>query len=156
MSWWTAVVSGVKAALGIGASAAAGASGNPIAAVTAGAGAVSEVSKTAREAGRSATERAIAKEKAANDEAIDEAVKKARGGAALLLGGLLLAVSAGCASAPSRDSVPTSGNVGRLLARPDFDPAARAAPEWVRDSLKTVNSLESDLQRERTRASQVQ
>ena len=154
MSWWTTVVSGLKGALGIGASAAAGASGNPIAAVTAGAGAVSEVSKAAREAGRGATERAIAKEKAANDQAIDEAVKKATGGAVLLLG-ILLLLSAGCASAPSRDSAPSSGNVERLLGRPDFDPAAKAAPEWVRDSLKTVNSLEADLQRERARANQV-
>lgn len=151
MSWWTTVVSGLKAALGIGASAAAGASGNPIAAVAAGAGAVSEVSKAAREAGRGATERAIAKEKAANDLAIDEAVKKATVAALLLM----LLLGTGCASVPSRDSATSSGNVERLLARPDFDPAAKAAPEWVRDSLKTVNSLEVDLQRERARANEV-
>ena len=149
---WASLVAAVKAALGIGASAAAGASGNPIAAVTAGAGAVSEVSKAAREAGRGATERAIAKEKAANDLTIDEAVKKATGAAMLLV----LLLGAGCASAPSRDSAPSSGNVARLLSRPDFDPAAKAAPEWVRDSLKTVNSLEADLQRERARGNRVQ
>ncbi|MFZ4695796.1 MAG: hypothetical protein ACOYMV_11780 [Verrucomicrobiia bacterium] len=151
MSWWTSI----KAVLGFGASAAGGATGNPLAAVTAGAQMVTEVSRTAREASRGATERGIGAEKEKNDTAIDEAVKRATGGTLLLLGGLLLAFSMGCASVPPRDSGMSTGNVGRLLARPDFDPAAKAAPEWVRDSLKTVNSLEADLQRERARSNQV-
>lgn len=151
MSWWTSI----KAVLGFGASAAGGAAGNPLAAATAGAQMVTEVSKTAREASRGATERGIGAEKEKNDTAIDEAVKKATGGAALLLAGLLLASCAGCASAPARDSGLSTGNVQRLLGRDDFEPAAKAAPEWVRDSLKTVNSLEADLQRERARSNQV-
>lgn len=38
-------------------------------------------------------------------------------------------------------------NSKRLLARPDFPQAAQAAPEWVRDSLKTINALELELER---------
>lgn len=35
----------------------------------------------------------------------------------------------------------------RLIARPDFTDAARAAPLWVDDALKTINRLEHDLER---------
>jgi hypothetical protein len=38
-------------------------------------------------------------------------------------------------------------NAERLIARPDFRAAAQAAPEWCRDALKTINQLESDLER---------
>ena len=33
-------------------------------------------------------------------------------------------------------------NSARLMARPDFEAATIAAPEWVRDALKTINELE--------------
>ena len=96
------------------------------------------------------------KEKEREARQNDAAIKKAtQTGAALLAAGLLALSCLGCASAPSRDSGLSSGNVGRLLARTDFPDAAKAAPEWTRDSLKTVNSLEADLQRERARANQV-
>lgn len=36
----------------------------------------------------------------------------------------------------------------RLIARPDFADAARAAPLWVDDALKTINRLEHDLERQ--------
>jgi hypothetical protein len=29
------------------------------------------------------------------------------------------------------------------MARPDFEAAALAAPEWCRDALKTINELEA-------------
>ena len=38
-------------------------------------------------------------------------------------------------------------NSKRLMARPDFPAAATAAPEWVRDSLKTINLLEHGLEK---------
>jgi hypothetical protein len=38
-------------------------------------------------------------------------------------------------------------NSQRLMARQDFPQAASAAPEWVRDSLKTINALELELER---------
>ncbi len=156
MSWWTTIKEGAKTALGIGGAAVSGASGNPIAAVTAGAQSLTAMGNAVREGGRAATEREIHKEADENDGTIDAAIKKAtQTGAALLAAGLLAFSCLGCASAPSRDSGLSSGNVGRLLARPDFPDAAKAAPEWTRDSLKTVNSLEADLQRERARANQV-
>ena len=37
-------------------------------------------------------------------------------------------------------------NAERLMNRPDFQPAAQAAPEWVRDALKTINALEEQLE----------
>jgi hypothetical protein len=33
------------------------------------------------------------------------------------------------------------------MARPDFQQAAKAAPEWCRDALKTINALEAELER---------
>lgn len=158
MGLWTSI----KSLLGFGASAAGSAAGGAAlggipGAVEAGATAVSEVSKGVREAGRNATERAIAKEQESNEAAIDAAIRKAtQNSAALglicLLGAFLLA---GCSSVPSRAYGQPTGNVERLLARPDFDAAAKAAPEWTRDSLKTVNGLEAELQRERARANHV-
>ena len=38
-------------------------------------------------------------------------------------------------------------NAARLIARPDFDAARAAAPEWARDALKTINNLEYELER---------
>jgi len=55
---------------------------------------------------------------------------------------LTSAVSAGCVSVPVR-----LDNSARLIARPDFSAAAHAAPEWCRDALKTINALESQLER---------
>jgi len=34
-------------------------------------------------------------------------------------------------------------NSQRLMARPDFEAAVLAAPEWCRDALKTINELEA-------------
>jgi hypothetical protein len=47
----------------------------------------------------------------------------------------------GCAhkSATPLDNTPA------LIARPDFAPAAVAAPEWVRDALKTIAALEYEV-----------
>lgn len=151
MSVWTAIRDFFA---GFGGSAA---TGGVLPTVKSGADAVHAVSDGIREGNRNATEAANKKESAANDAAIDAAIRKATGnGAALAFICLLAAFSVvGCASAPSRDHCPATGNVGRLLARPDFDAAAKAAPEWARDSLKTVNSLEADLQRERARANHV-
>lgn len=38
-------------------------------------------------------------------------------------------------------------NSRRLMARPDADQARQAAPEWVRDAMKTINALESEIER---------
>ena len=40
----------------------------------------------------------------------------------------------------------TLENSARLRARSDFPTAAMAAPEWVRDALKTINALEYRLE----------
>ena len=40
----------------------------------------------------------------------------------------------------------TLENSARLRARPDFPAATMAAPEWVRDALKTINALEYRLE----------
>ncbi len=37
-------------------------------------------------------------------------------------------------------------NSRRLMDRPDFNDAALAAPEWVKDALKTINALEEQLE----------
>lgn len=55
---------------------------------------------------------------------------------------LSLVLCAGCVSAPVR-----LNNSARLIARPDFQTAAQAAPEWCRDALKTINQLEHQLER---------
>lgn len=54
-----------------------------------------------------------------------------------LLAVLLVASLTGCVSAPVK-----LDNAARLIARPDFDAARKAAPEWCRDALKTINQLE--------------
>lgn len=58
---------------------------------------------------------------------------------------LIVAVAccAGCASVPKRDAT------AALIARPDFRPAAAAAPEWVRAALREITALEAELQRKR-------
>lgn len=38
-------------------------------------------------------------------------------------------------------------NSARLIARPDFEAARLASPEWCRDALKTINSLELEIER---------
>lgn len=53
---------------------------------------------------------------------------------------LVLWLTNGCATVRLNNS-------HRLIARPDFPVAARAAPEWVRDALKTINALEYELER---------
>ena len=47
----------------------------------------------------------------------------------------------GCTTAP------TLNNSDRLMARPDFDIVRRAAPEWARDALHTINKLEHTIER---------
>ena len=37
-------------------------------------------------------------------------------------------------------------NSQRLINRADFPQAVEAAPEWVRDALKTINKLEEELE----------
>ena len=37
-------------------------------------------------------------------------------------------------------------NSERLIARPDFEQAVRAAPDWVRDALLTINKLEETIE----------
>ncbi len=39
-------------------------------------------------------------------------------------------------------------NAKRLIARPDFEQAKTAAPEWCRDALKTINNLEYEIERQ--------
>ena len=39
-------------------------------------------------------------------------------------------------------------NAQRLIARPDFEDAKTAAPEWCRDALKTINNLEYEIERQ--------
>lgn len=39
-------------------------------------------------------------------------------------------------------------NAQRLIARPDFEQAKAAAPEWCRDALKTINNLEYEIERQ--------
>lgn len=39
-------------------------------------------------------------------------------------------------------------NAQRLIARPDFEQAKTAAPEWCRDALKTINNLEYEIERQ--------
>lgn len=55
---------------------------------------------------------------------------------------LTLLLTAGCASEHLR-----LDNSKRLTERPDFPQAAQAAPEWVRDSLKTINALEAEIEK---------
>lgn len=43
---------------------------------------------------------------------------------------------------------PRMENSQRLMQREDFPTAAQAAPEWVRDALKTINGLEYELERQ--------
>lgn len=57
---------------------------------------------------------------------------------------VLLLIS-GCAST-SRINSSSSGNVERLISRPDALVAKKAAPEWCRDALMTINSLEYNIQ----------
>jgi hypothetical protein len=53
---------------------------------------------------------------------------------------LIAGTMAGCASV-------RHDNAARLIKRADFDAARAAAPEWCRDALKTINTLEYELER---------
>ena len=55
---------------------------------------------------------------------------------------LLLLLLTGCATPMVK-----LNNSNRLMERPDFPVAARAAPEWCRDALKTINELEYEIER---------
>ena len=65
--------------------------------------------------------------------------------AVLIIAGALMS---GCRT-PGVPEVPMEGNVARLMARPDAETARDAAPDWVRDALKTVLDLETELAKER-------
>ena len=62
--------------------------------------------------------------------------------AALLLWMLLLA---GCQSHSTPLPVTAADNTARLIQRADFPLAARAAPDWCKDALRTITRLETDL-----------
>ena len=51
----------------------------------------------------------------------------------------LILLQAGCLSVKLENSQ-------RLMDRPDFEAAAIAAPEWVKDALKTINELEERIE----------
>ena len=51
----------------------------------------------------------------------------------------LILLQAGCLSAKLENSQ-------RLMDRPDFEAAAIAAPEWVKDALTTINELEERIE----------
>lgn len=57
---------------------------------------------------------------------------------------LLLSPLAGCASLSPAVKL---DNSARLMARPDFQAAKTAAPEWSRDALLTINALELEIER---------
>lgn len=55
---------------------------------------------------------------------------------------LILAASLSGCAAHLTPNYPASGNVGRLMKRPDYAAAKGAAPEFTRDALKTVSDLQ--------------
>lgn len=59
-----------------------------------------------------------------------------------LASAVLALALAGCVSTPLR-----LDHADRLIARPDFQAAAQAAPEWCRDALQTINQLELQIER---------
>lgn len=63
--------------------------------------------------------------------------------ATILLWTLLLQ---GCQHFAKPVHLPTTpeDNSARLIARSDFRPAAQAAPEWVKDALRTITRLETE------------
>ncbi len=58
---------------------------------------------------------------------------------------LILLLASACSSVP-RAPLPSTpeDNSKRLLARPDFRLAALAAPEWVKEALRTITRLETE------------
>lgn len=65
--------------------------------------------------------------------------------AAFLLGSLLTAyclLASSCATRPVQ-----LDNADRLIAHPQFQQAANAAPEFVSEALKTINRLEHEIER---------
>jgi len=65
---------------------------------------------------------------------------------------VLMVVMIGCATLRPPAPVIASQNVQRLQERPDAPEAVKAAPEWVRDALKTINALEGELREEKIRS----
>ena len=51
----------------------------------------------------------------------------------------LILLQVGCLNAKLENSQ-------RLMDRPHFEPAAIAAPDWVKDALKTINELEEQIE----------
>lgn len=43
----------------------------------------------------------------------------------------------------------TPNHVRRLLEHPQFEQAKKAAPDWTKDALGTVNDLQRDLEKEK-------
>lgn len=157
MGFFSILWAGIKGFFGFGGSAVGGAAtGGVLPALQAGAALGKATIDASREGKRESAENAIEKEREANDAKIDasvDAAKKSGAATALLFALLLLP---GCASTPpGRDTTPTTGNVGRLMSRPDYGQAVTAAPEWVRDALKTVNDREAEVQYERLRSRRV-
>lgn len=125
-------------------------------AVQAGAEAVHAVTDGVREANRAATLRAISAELERNAKEIDDAIAKATKLPVIaLLMAFLALVALGCASVPPRDTGTATGNVGRLLRHSEFNAAAKAAPNFTKDALDSVNSLEGRLQIEQAKGSHV-
>lgn len=65
--------------------------------------------------------------------------------AAILIGAVLAAhclLASGCATRPVH-----LNNADRLIAHPQFQQAANAAPEFVSEALKTINRLEHEIER---------
>ena len=57
---------------------------------------------------------------------------------------LLMLLCAGCQTAPRPFPVSAEDNSKRLIQRPDFQKAAQAAPDWVKDALRTITRLETE------------
>lgn len=53
----------------------------------------------------------------------------------------------GCVADPVKPSVPSSGNVYRLMKHPQMALARKITPELQRDELKTINALETQLKK---------
>jgi hypothetical protein len=73
-----------------------------------------------------------------------------RSKAILISSALLLTLQfvIGCAATASLSQIPT-GNVRRLMERPDAGLARTNAPLWCEDALITINSLEAELAKEK-------
>ena len=153
MGFWSAI----QAFFSLGGSAAGGAALGGIPGAVEGVGKGIEAgAKAVSELNRGATERGIAKQVADKDREIEERVNAAnRTPPVALWLAILLPFALSCASVPGRSWAIPGSNVDRLMARPDFASVARAAPDWTKDSLHTVNALEGEVQRLRAQINQV-